>query len=410
MSEPIQREQLSAYLDGELTAEEARRVEQAVEADADLARELADLRAVRELLAKMPREHAGAGFAADVVRRAQQAGLVQGRAGSERRSRNWARRLAMAAVLVLAVGVGLAIIASLWAPRPRGAHVAMRKDQPEQPAEPPRPAELPSPPKGVPHVLREEQPPAKVAAREAQEGPEPPEAAGAPAPAPAPVDREAEELAAAPQVEQVINARDLRAAQRQFEQVLAENSIAVGTPEEVFRDLRSRTRRQMRQAYNAAPVRADQVRYVVLARPEQAWRLGQDLVALQQKGAWTLGSDGSAARAPARAGESTRRIAGATEGQRPETTDWSTGFAAPRSARAGRDEAAKPADQPPTALRTAGQAEAPSLGRPPRDRLGLAEEAGKFITVEITLNQAADAPTRPAPATQPESDEPPHPR
>ena len=54
----IIREQLSAYLDGELSDDDAGRVERAVEADKELAAELDGLRALRKLLRSLPIQRA----------------------------------------------------------------------------------------------------------------------------------------------------------------------------------------------------------------------------------------------------------------------------------------------------------------------------------------------------------------
>ena len=57
------REQLSAYVDGELTAAQARQVQEAVARDPGLAAELEALRSVRGLVGRLPRASAPAGIA-----------------------------------------------------------------------------------------------------------------------------------------------------------------------------------------------------------------------------------------------------------------------------------------------------------------------------------------------------------
>ncbi|KKM72936.1 hypothetical protein LCGC14_1415600, partial [marine sediment metagenome] len=57
------REQLSAYLDGELTEAQAERVVRAAAQDPELAAELAALRRVSEMVGSLPREAAPAGMA-----------------------------------------------------------------------------------------------------------------------------------------------------------------------------------------------------------------------------------------------------------------------------------------------------------------------------------------------------------
>ena len=49
-------EQLSAYLDGELSGADAKRVARAVAADGELQRELAELSATRDLIRVLPGE------------------------------------------------------------------------------------------------------------------------------------------------------------------------------------------------------------------------------------------------------------------------------------------------------------------------------------------------------------------
>jgi len=102
-------EQLSAYLDGELSEADARRLEEAVRADADLAGELNSLRAVRGLLRQLPRERAPAGTAEGIVARAERSRLLTG-AGGPGRGFSWPRRLAVAAAVLIAVGAGLVVM------------------------------------------------------------------------------------------------------------------------------------------------------------------------------------------------------------------------------------------------------------------------------------------------------------
>ena len=108
-------EQLSAYLDGELSPQEARRVEEAVQADADLAKELAGLRATRDLLRKLPRHRAPADFVERVVAQAERVRLMEAPpVRAQDRPTAWARYLATAAVLLIAAGVGVVITVALW--------------------------------------------------------------------------------------------------------------------------------------------------------------------------------------------------------------------------------------------------------------------------------------------------------
>jgi negative regulator of sigma E activity len=103
-------EQLSAYLDGELTAAEAQRVQQAVAENASLAGELTGLRYTRELLRRLPRAHAPGDFVERVLARTERLHLVQaGEGRSSDRWTVWFRHLATAAVLLIAAGVGIVV-------------------------------------------------------------------------------------------------------------------------------------------------------------------------------------------------------------------------------------------------------------------------------------------------------------
>ncbi|OPX24657.1 MAG: hypothetical protein B1H04_01670, partial [Planctomycetales bacterium 4484_123] len=70
------RESLSAYLDGELSDAEARDLDAALARDPDLAAEMASLRAVRDLLGRLPRASAPAGLAGRVLAQAERERLL----------------------------------------------------------------------------------------------------------------------------------------------------------------------------------------------------------------------------------------------------------------------------------------------------------------------------------------------
>ena len=95
---------LSAFLDGQLPPERDRQVRQAVQADAALQAELAQLQAVRGLLRQMPRAEVPEGFGDRVMARARYQGR-RGRLGIVAR----AARFAVAASIFLALGVGILI-------------------------------------------------------------------------------------------------------------------------------------------------------------------------------------------------------------------------------------------------------------------------------------------------------------
>ena len=105
------REELSAYLDGELDEAGTRRVEQAVKADAQLATELDGLRSARGLVRQLPHHSAPAGVLENVIARAERESLLGG-VGERSRRAAWAGPLAVAAALVIAVGISAALLVS----------------------------------------------------------------------------------------------------------------------------------------------------------------------------------------------------------------------------------------------------------------------------------------------------------
>ena len=113
-----QLERLSAYLDGELDALAAQELESALQADEDLQAELASLQQTRNLLRGLPAESAPAHFAQDVLRRAERHHhLGRSAPGGTLRSARWIP-LAAAAVVLVACGLAMVIIAKLSAPQP----------------------------------------------------------------------------------------------------------------------------------------------------------------------------------------------------------------------------------------------------------------------------------------------------
>ncbi|MCK4602229.1 MAG: zf-HC2 domain-containing protein, partial [Phycisphaerae bacterium] len=111
------REQLSAYLDGELSAAEMGRVEKAVAGDAELAAELDQLRAVRKLIRKLPRRQAPPELVSRVLGQAERMHLV-GPAGAHARPPRlrWVRWAASAAIVLIALGTGVVITQTLMTP------------------------------------------------------------------------------------------------------------------------------------------------------------------------------------------------------------------------------------------------------------------------------------------------------
>ena len=90
------RENLVAWLDGELGCAEAQRLEEALSRDERLAGELADLRAARKLVGDLPRKVPDKGFTSRVLT------LAGRRATAPRNRRSWAPYAAAAAVLIAA--------------------------------------------------------------------------------------------------------------------------------------------------------------------------------------------------------------------------------------------------------------------------------------------------------------------
>jgi len=91
------QQQLSAYIDGELNAAELSAVEQALAGDPELAREMEQLKATREILRRLPIEHAPDDFAARVLAQTERRHLVHLHAPA-RQGINWLRYSVVAAV------------------------------------------------------------------------------------------------------------------------------------------------------------------------------------------------------------------------------------------------------------------------------------------------------------------------
>jgi hypothetical protein len=108
-------EHLSAYLDGELTSAEAREVEAAARQQPQVARDLRELRATRELLRSLDWQRTGEGFGDRVLAEAERRRLLPAaEAGAPVGQASWPGRLAAAAVLLVAAGVGFLVFANVW--------------------------------------------------------------------------------------------------------------------------------------------------------------------------------------------------------------------------------------------------------------------------------------------------------
>jgi anti-sigma factor RsiW len=102
-------EQLSAYLDGELSDEQARRVRKALKDDPSLAKEFEALKAARELVHSLPPHKAPEDFTAAVLDKAERLRLVApAPAAAGKWSIHWAS-LATAAVVLITVGIGVVV-------------------------------------------------------------------------------------------------------------------------------------------------------------------------------------------------------------------------------------------------------------------------------------------------------------
>ena len=101
------KELLSAYIDGEVTQEQADSVKQAVAADPELALELHELRETRRLMMGLARQRAPRGFVRKVMVRAERKHLLgDHHAGGAFGAARWIT-FAVAAVVLLAAGIGI---------------------------------------------------------------------------------------------------------------------------------------------------------------------------------------------------------------------------------------------------------------------------------------------------------------
>jgi hypothetical protein len=110
------REQLSAYLDGELDAAQVKLVEQTLANDAELAEELEALRATRELLWSAPKAKAPEGFADRVLAEAQRRAPHAAQADASSGRGRWLRIAGVAAMLVVAMGLGVMVSQTFLTP------------------------------------------------------------------------------------------------------------------------------------------------------------------------------------------------------------------------------------------------------------------------------------------------------
>lgn len=113
-------DQLSAYLDGELSAAESARIAEVLNSDAELAAELESLRATRELVGSLRREDAPDDFVDRVLSMAERNSLIGSHPDqAPPRSARWPRYLARAAVALIVISAGLAAV---WMPSSPDEH------------------------------------------------------------------------------------------------------------------------------------------------------------------------------------------------------------------------------------------------------------------------------------------------
>jgi len=99
---------LSAYLDGELPDDQARRLAERLETDADLKAELDALAATRDLLRQLPRETAPEGLLDAVTEQLERKRLLKAvESPAPATGAPWVRWAAVAAVLALTAGLAI---------------------------------------------------------------------------------------------------------------------------------------------------------------------------------------------------------------------------------------------------------------------------------------------------------------
>ncbi len=107
---------LTAYLDGELTADEARKLELRIDAEPQLADELSKLRAVKDAVRSLPREKLDAGFASGVLEQIERRHLISGDHSASRGNIHWSRYLTSAAMVLMVIGLGTLVFVTLYVP------------------------------------------------------------------------------------------------------------------------------------------------------------------------------------------------------------------------------------------------------------------------------------------------------
>jgi anti-sigma factor RsiW len=107
-------QQLWAYVDGELSEHDARELEQALAQDQALSKQCEQLLAIKKLVRSLPRQQAPQDFVARVVAQAERSTLVEAMPHQQYKPPLvWMRYVATAAVVLIAVGIGAAIVVGL---------------------------------------------------------------------------------------------------------------------------------------------------------------------------------------------------------------------------------------------------------------------------------------------------------
>jgi hypothetical protein len=112
------RENLSAYLDGELNDDQARHVEELLDGNDALRTELGELRRTRRLLGQLPRRCAPEDFVQRVLCEAERKRLmtVDEPARTTTARNGWVRYAASAAVVLIVASVAILVTSNLWNP------------------------------------------------------------------------------------------------------------------------------------------------------------------------------------------------------------------------------------------------------------------------------------------------------
>lgn len=109
------REQLSAYLDGELSPDQVVRLEQAVEADPGLAKELAGLQLARDAVGNLPRQRAGEDFVSRILEQAERAQLADALHEEDPMARwRWLKHGSLAAAVLIFLILAGTVTFTLW--------------------------------------------------------------------------------------------------------------------------------------------------------------------------------------------------------------------------------------------------------------------------------------------------------